>query len=320
MVLTSAPSSGSGANLVNADSNNVTNLIVDHFEPGFTEAVRRDNTMLQIFPTVNAKAMSVQWKVHYAGNTSAGSYSELDTAPAAVAQTTFDAEVTIRQNWITYGVSGKAMAATNGPAGFVDALSFETQNAAEDLKNELNNQMLATTLSPNTDMDGIGVILDGTATTYGGASFATYPNFKAYVTDNSGVDRPLTISLMQDQLINLRQPSRKAKITNILTAFQHYADYGNLMQDLRRFVNTMKLDGGLGDALVYENIPVIQVPDMATGDMYFVDKSVWGYYVRKNFDTKELAQLGDVRTFLITHYANLICRHPGKNGRITDLG
>jgi hypothetical protein len=304
--------SGYGTNLTNAAA-----LLREHFETPFTDAMERDNTLLQRFKRVQGVGKEVQWKIHYAGNTSAGSYAETDDAPAAGYQSIIEARIPFRQNWITYGVTGLTEAATKGQGGFMQALSFEAREALEDLKNELNLQMLAFTKAAATDIDGIGVIVKDSGT-YATIDRGTYTWFKSYVAANGAVARNLTLSLMQDQLAELEKPARRAKVSAIMSSRKHYNDYGNLLQVNRRYINTMKLDGGV-EVLEFESIPVIPVLGMANGSMFFLDEREWYYYVLKNFDTSELSILGDARKFMTTHYSALLCKHTGRQGRIDDL-
>jgi hypothetical protein len=311
---------GIGATLNQGGATDVTELLREHFERPFTDAMARDNTLLQRFTRrtgSNVVGLGAKWKIHYAGNTSAGSYSELDEAPAAVAQSIVEAYIPYRQNWITYGVSGLTDAATRGAGGWEKALAYEASESLEDLKNEINGQMLAFSKAAATDLDGIGVIVSDTGT-YATIDRTTYTWFKSYVAANGGTDRALAISLMQDQLAELEKPARKAKISAIMSSRKHYNDYGNLLQAVRRYVNTMKLDGGI-EVLEYESIPVIPVLGMSNGSMFFLDEKEFFYDVLENFKTTPLPVNGDAVKYMTVHYSALLCKHTGRQGRIDDL-
>jgi len=304
--------SGFGQNL-----SGVATLLKEHFEMPFTDAMNRNNVLLQRFKRKTGVGKEVQWKIHYAGNSSAGSYSETDDAPSAGTQSVVDASIPFRQNWVTYGVTGLANAATKGAGGFEHSLTFEAEESLKDLQNELNSQLLAFSKAASTDIDGLGVIVSDTGT-YATVDRSTYTWMQSYVADNGGTPRALTIALMQDQLLELEKPARHAKVSAVMTSRKHWYDYANLLSDNRRFVNTQKLDFGV-EALDFNSIPVVSVLGMANGSMFFLDESEFGYYVLENFTTTPLSVLGDAVKFMTVHYSALLCHHTGKQGRIDDL-
>jgi len=306
--------SGIGARL-----EDVAALLKEVFETPFTESVPRDNYMLQRIQRGKADRDVIQWKVHYAGNQSAGSYAETDEAPDAGMQSYIEAEVPIRQNWVIYGTTGLAEAATRSRDGaYFQTLASEAKEALEDLKNELNRQILAMTKAKPTDIDGIGVIVSDTGT-YAGIDRATHPWWRSYVNrSDDGNPRPLQLHMMFDMLEELEKMERRAKVSAIFTTRAHYNDYYYLLSEQRRYVNTMKLDGGV-EALEFNSIPVIPVLGMAHGNMFFLDESEWSYRVLENFETVPLPVNGDAQKFFTKHYSQLVCKHPGRQGLITDL-
>jgi hypothetical protein len=135
---------------------------------------------------------------------------------------------------------------------------------------------------------------------------------------NAGTPRALTIPLMQAVMTEMEKSSRKSKISAILTNRKHFYDYGNILTPDRRYTATERLDGGFM-AVDFEGLPVVSVPNMPAGAMYFLDESTWSYYVLQNFEVKPKSTNKDSDYFLITHYSNLICKDPRKNAKITDL-
>jgi hypothetical protein len=128
------------------DLNAIGELLREEFEEPWIEAVDRDNFLLQRFGRTNMDGgAEVRWKVHYAGNPNAGPYSENDVIPTPGAQAYTQARSPIKQNWVAIEASGLAQAATQGSAGFVDLIAEETEQSLEDLKDRINDQLLATT-------------------------------------------------------------------------------------------------------------------------------------------------------------------------------
>ncbi|MEM4342818.1 MAG: phage major capsid protein [Candidatus Caldarchaeum sp.] len=309
-----------------AQVSNIAELLREVFEPGFTEALNRSNALLQFFKRETFPGKEIRWKIHYEGNLAASSYAETDNLPVADHQKVKNAAVPYRLNWVPIQVTNFALAATKGEGGFVDLLSFETKNALEDLKNEINRQMMvdrrSNILRP-TDIDGFGAIIDdgqvdAAATGYAGLSFATNPWWKPYVLANGGTARNLTIALMQQVRRALLAPPRRSRPDRIITAMVHYDQYGDLMASLRRYPPTSTLDAGY-PSLAFEQIKVVGIPELPAGSMYFVQSSDWGYYVLQNFRTEEKPVNGDARYFIITHYSQLVCRALHRQGRIADL-
>jgi len=308
-------------------TNILATLIRENFEPGFTEALNRSNALLQFFKRDSFEGPEIRWKVHYEGNLAARSYSETDDPPTADRQKVINAAVPYRLNWVPVQLTNFAIASAKGKGGFVDLLSFELKGALEDLKNEINRQLMVTKrsdmLRPATDLDGLGCIVDdgqvdATVTGYAGISFTTHPWWKPYVLANGGTPRALTIQLLQRMRQELLKPPRRARPDRILCAMVHYDQYGDLMASLRRYQPKETLDAGY-PSLAFEQIKVVGIPELPPGDMYFVQSSDWGYYVLQNFNTVEKPLAGDARAFLITHYSQLVCRALHRQGRIADL-
>jgi hypothetical protein len=124
---------------------------------------------------------------------------------------------------------------------------------------------------------------------------------------------------MQQVIAEMEQLDRKASIDLIIGNRVHYYQYGNTLQQFRQFQNVTTLDGGY-KALDFEGMSFVSVPNLPVGVVYFLDKSTWNYYVLENFETKPKSTNKDSDRLIITHYSNLVCKNPGKNAKIIDLG
>jgi hypothetical protein len=177
---------------------------------------------------------------------------------------------------IVYGISGLAEAATRGEGALIDALAEYSKQAMEDLIARINVQLLSTTPNATADeyqrveMDGLGDIIRDSGT-YATINRTTATWWRSVVLDNGGTARPLAMPLMQQMMDLLDTPRRDAKTSHILCNRVHFNQYGNLLEDRRRWVNTIELDGGI-KALEYVGIPVVPVRQMNPGVMYFIDK------------------------------------------------
>jgi hypothetical protein len=289
--------------------------------------IRDEVTLLKFLPQTKGKDTEVLFKVRYGRNESVGPYNEEDPLKPAGQQTVMPGRTPYRLNNVIVRVTGLAMAATKGDGGFEEALATEMRWALPNLKDELNTQMLAservTAANGALGLDSIGFILDDGSINAASTTYAnidrTLPFWRPFVlTGAAGAERPLSIALMQQMTMELQTPERKGKIDAILTSHTNFNQYGDLLQDQRRYVNSMEMDGGF-TSLPFEGRQLVIVPAMPPGEMYFLDKSTWEYNVLLDFDTEEKDVEMDARRFMIKTYSQLVCTALARNGRITDL-
>jgi len=297
----------------------IARLLKEHWELPFTEQINRDVFALNRFKRRQGVGREVMWKLHVGGNNSVGSYAEHDSFRPAGRQEYVEARSFFTMNRVIVEVTGLAEAATRGQGGFFEVLGEEMRQGLEDLKNEINRQLLAQTKTNPTDLDSVPIIVDRTAT---GDVYAGIQRSQSYwgpaILHNGGTARSLTIALMQQMRILLGSTARNANTTAIWAAPKHFYQYGDLLSMFRRYVNPTTMDGGY-PALEFESIPVIQVKNLPEGSIYFLDESEWFYYVLENFRTDEKNVDKDARRFVISHYSQLVCKALAKQGRIKDL-
>jgi hypothetical protein len=302
---------------------NIAKIFKEHFEKPFIRTLDRDNFLVNLFGRKNGVGHEVQWIVHYDGNSSAQFYTENDDYQPAGTQSYERAHKPFKMVRIVYGISGLAEAATRGEGALIDALAEYSKQAMEDLIARINVQLLSTTPNATADeyqrveMDGLGDIIRDSGT-YATINRTTATWWRSVVLDNGGTARPLAMPLMQQMMDLLDTPRRDAKTSHILCNRVHFNQYGNLLEDRRRWVNTIELDGGI-KALEYVGIPVVPVRQMNPGVMYFIDKRDWNYYVLLPFETEEIPTTKDQKLFAIKHYAQLVCKAPFRQGVIADL-
>lgn len=328
------------------DTAAVAKLFREHFETPFTEAMDRDLFFFNFFGRKAMEGQSVQWKIHYP-NSTAGvptgdlvavaskgtSYAENEDLLNTNKQAWIEAEVFVKQNYAGIEVSGLAQAATkSSKAAYMQAMSVQGKEGMEDLKNAIAAQLESTDATDNAgqttgagnsnkDIDGFrGIILKGAGSGhfYGGLALDTYTFLKPKVLANGGTARPLTLSLMQQIMTEMELPARSgAKISNVLGARVHYNQYGNILSDYRRFTGE-SMDGGY-PSLAFEGTKVTPVPGISAGELWFIDKRPWGYYVLSNFETRDQATTTDADRYVVIHRSQLVCKHPGQQAAIDDL-
>lgn len=138
--------------------------------------------------------------------------------------------------------------------------------------------------NPSYEMMGLkGIVDDGTyVTTLHALSRTSHAWWKCSTfstDDNSGTLRDLTLPLMQSAVSAVEANGGK---TNLILMDHAMRDaYAAIVIADKRFVNTLKLDGGF-TALEYNGIPVVADPDMPNNTVFFLDT-----------DHLQLMQMGD---------------------------
>jgi hypothetical protein len=305
---------------------NIAEFLKKTYRFPFVNMMREEVSLLQFFPQQKGRDEEYLFKIRYGRNESVGPYNEEDALKAAGHQTAVSARRPYRYNNAIVRVTGPAMAASKGEGGFVEKLADEMRWALPQLKDEINTQMLSqdvvTASNGAPGVDSIGYIVDdGTinpaSTTYAEVD-RTLPFWRPYILENGGVERPLSLQLMQQMTMALQTPDRKSKIDAILTSHANFNQYGNILQDQRRYVNSTELDGGF-ITLPFEGRKLTVIPDLPAGDIYFLDKASWEYSVLLDFDTEEKDLDMDARRFMIKTYSQLVCTALARQGRVADL-
>lgn len=309
-----------------ANLENIAEFLKKTYRFPFVNMMREEVSLLQFFPQTKGRDEEYLWKVRYGRNESVGPYNEEDALKPAGHQKAVPARTPYRFNNVIVRVTGPAMAASKGEGGFVEKLADEMRWALPQLKDEINTQLLAedivTAANGAPGVDSLGYIVDdgtiNTASTEYAGIDRTLPFWRPYILENGGTERPLSLQLMQQMTVALQTPARKSKIDAILTSHVNFNQYGNILQDQRRYVNTTELDGGF-ITLPFEGRKLVVIPDLPPGDIYFLDKGEWEYSVLLDFDTEEKDVDMDARRFMIKTYSQLVCKALARQGRITNL-
>lgn len=303
---------------------NLAKIFRDHFEKPFIRALGEKVSLVKLFGQSTGVGHEAQWIVHYDRNNSAVFYDEDDDYGTVGQQAYERARKPYKMARILYGASGLAIAATKSDqASLIRVLAEEAKRASLDLLYKIDGHLLQLTPSAVSDeyarieMDTLGDIVRDTGV-YAGIDRATAPWWQSVILDNGGTPRALTMQLFQQMRALLEQPPREATVTHILTSRVHFDQYGNLLEDRRRYVNVTRANPDF-EALEYGDAQVVVIPRMAAGAMVWVNKDDWTYEVLLPFETEEVPVSKDQKVYAIKTYAQLICRNPGRQGMITDL-
>ena len=149
-------------------------------------------------------------------------------------------------------------------------------------------------VSDSYEMMGLkGIVDDATyVDVFEGITRSTSPWWKCSTNtndDNSGTNRDLTLQLMQDSLTSVEKNGGKTDL--LLTTPDLRDAYAALLVADKRFVNTLKLDGGF-KGLEYSGMPLVSDPDATENNIYFLDTS--HLYIMQTADWDWMSKDGSV--------------------------
>jgi hypothetical protein len=183
-------------------------------------------------------------------------------------------------------------------------------------------------LSDSYEMMGLkGIIDDGTyVTTLENLSRTTYPHWNCSVSStdsNGGTLRDMTLPLIQSQITAVE--SNGGKVNLIISDFALRDAYAALVVADKRYVNTMKLDGGF-TALEYNGIPWVADGDCPGNTVFFVDTdhlqimqmSDWSWMDRDGAVLSRVAGT-DAYEAVLYWYADLTTDKPRAHSFLRDV-
>jgi len=121
------------------------------------------------------------------------------------------------------------------------------------------------------ELHGLGAIVNDTGTLQG-INGATAANrfWRSYISDNSGTNRVLSEALMQVCWDNVEK--NDGVISLMLTTYGVRRAYLNLLTSLKRFSNTIQLEGGFS-GVDFNGKPLVVDADCPSNLIYFLDES-----------------------------------------------
>jgi hypothetical protein len=192
--------------------------------------------------------------------------------------------------------------------------------------------VLADTLG-NQMMGIAGIIDDGNPPLLSGGlhglAVASHPYWKAQIVegDTAGTNQALTLARMQKPLDLIAQNSDfgEEDVKFLLCSYGVRAKYYDLLVAEKRFVNTLKLDGGFS-GLDFSNKPLIPDPQCRKNRIYYVVPESMRIYRTSDFDWMEkdgsvLNRVAneDAYEATIFHYGNLGTHARNANGLLDDI-
>ncbi|MBU3905039.1 MAG: phage major capsid protein, partial [Nanoarchaeota archaeon] len=145
--------------------------------------------------------------------------------------------------------------------------------------------------------------------------------WKSYVSSNS-TQRSLTEELMHETFLEAK---KKGDPKYILTHFDVYSAYGQLLSPDRRYTSEMKLKGGF-TGWSFNEIPVIADYDCPYDEMYFVDPSSLSVedlapmsFLKEDGSILDRSSTQPIWQATLRYYANLATSACNKNAALRDV-
>lgn len=171
----------------------VTSITNDKILPKVVDQVLSGNVLLMRLLRDKSKNWSGGYQLNVPVNmtayTALGSFSGFDTLATAQQSTRQNAAFNPSEEYVLVTVSGIQKALNKGPEAAVDLIAAEMSQRANDLKDEIGDQLYGDgTGNSSKDILGLGAAIDDSTnvTTYGGLSRSTYTNWRATYTSQSG--------------------------------------------------------------------------------------------------------------------------------------
>lgn len=321
-------------------------MVKEEFEPTFYRVFVRNNVFMELLKPTEEEytEKDITWKVYFAGNPAAGSFTEdgdIGIARTDLGESFTTARLQWKLNGVPIKVSGLAQAVTQSKSAIIDAVAENTEQALKQLQANMNLQLLSDGVGNlngvNPDLDAAGADLTGIqAAIDDGGDVAIYSEidrtvnafWRSFVLRNPitpGVPRPLTEALMH-QITNEIRSVRQNKVTHILCSPNVFTQFGLLLGLDRRFNfspsqsnNPLRYIGGF-ESLMFNDIPVVKVPLYEEGRMDFLDIDLLKFKMLLNFTIEPRdAGIRDANVMFAKTYSQLQLKNPFACGSIRDI-
>ncbi len=308
----------------------LTTDISDHLTTQFpqvvVDAVERKSELLALFShkTVTG-GNGPEWRVNYAGNSSAGSFGEGDSEPVAGKQSYLKAKMSWRGIWAVLRLSRSSLEEAQNAYLVGDLYQEELNRTTLDLTEEAEDQVRSDgTGNGGKDIDGIQAAISSSGT-YASIAKATYTWWQAYISSGVGT---LAMSDLKTASLNLRSATRKSRWDLILAGPTVWNIYGDLIEaeggkkvhsvSQAAELQGLKYEGGY-TSLGFEGKPVLDITGYTAQRMDFVQRSDFEIHWIRQFLVDAPKIEGDDITFKITARLNLRCLHCGRQGALTGI-
>jgi len=315
----------------------VAHAITERSAPGFINAVWRNNRLLPLLRAIGALSAGREpdpasvfglghtWHLNTTGNTSVGSYSEGDPAPAAGNQAWAEAILTWVYHWGFFRITGHAEDALKDGGVFPAGFDTEQTLLAQDLADQVTNTYLGS---------GANGLLNAIAATgtYANITRGSAAYFEATVETTSeaqSVSRHKSVyRTMRDADkggvlgLNITTPTQADTYTSIIGSLTT-VNYPQTIAMLQSRMGAGAFDVGVivnGNSL--HNAPIVEMPDLTAGTWLYLDiRDVAGWFhdIIRPYRTEWHSNEGDSKKYMTTIGSCLGLENPKLCAKKTNL-
>lgn len=284
------------------------------------ETIYNENTFFNKVRRVKNSSDRAGFRVRTARNPTADSYAELETIVTGNStrqRVYFD----IQQVKVGVEVSGLEIESAKGTGGIGDIWAKEIRDAASDLAQELDVQILGTAdPASSDDISGLRYLLDdGTNyTTFGSVSDRTATGYEWAKATIEETAEDLSLTRMRTMWKTCKDAGAKLDNLMYLTNDTQLAKFLDLIQNMQRTTPTSSRVGFVG-LPEYDGIPIVTDHNVTAGYMYCIDMSTMEYRVLKDLTIEPLPEPKDAKAAFIKTYSQCICTHPAKSYKKSGL-
>lgn len=286
------------------------NAIREAYEPGFNEAVFRNNSLMSLFNWTESPGDTAhRWKLNSAGNDSVEVFTENGVQPAAGNQTWVNAALP----WTYF----RGMAQVTGHARdalrsrWIDAIDEEFTLLRADLVDLITTSFMYSTYGLELAVD-FGAAYAG-ITRNGAAGY-----FESTETDVAG-------AISTDDLLNLMETIRdndKGGQPDVILVPHNQATRIYNLAGPHTIFNANPSDKAPGlMSQTFNNIPIVALPDWTDTVAMALDRRPgnWGAKIHRPFSVKEMAPVNDSDVYQVSWAGCLACHQPKFQGKLTGL-
>lgn len=207
----------------------------------------------------------------YASNTARGSFRGYDVLQVAPTDEITAAEYDWKELYVTLTISQREQAQNRGTAAVLNLLESKMEIARQSLTEMFSQQLFGDGSGNNgKDIDGIVAAIDDGSEVddYGGIKRSENPWWMAQVDDNGGVDRELSLGVINRMITRTTRGSDRPDL--IVTTDVLWDSLWELLQQQQRYEAVRVADTGF-DEIRFRGRSVIYDDDCPEGHMYFIN-------------------------------------------------
>lgn len=310
--------------MAGATATTLSTAIKTVFEPGFQKTFYNGMPFMSMFPRrPNTGGNTVNWKIHYAGNSSPTAYSEGATPPAAGYQAYVNASISHVSYMSTVQITGHAKDAMKN--GYFDGYKIELEEGAKDLMHTVEGAFVAAMI------DGID-----DDTSYAGLTRATYGLASTVVEGGSAALTLAGLSSMYEgpkldpraviyepgNHIIVSAPEQATAYTEVATGLVVTGDAeaagANIPYNTNQ-TDSMLDAGKLKHTLSYNKLPWVEVPTMTNTYVFMMKRSDVIIEEARPLTIEPLGKVDDSDRYLLTWRGGFAYLDPYRAARYEAL-